>query len=160
MPAAYSRRLIRFEAGSGGLSRRRRRRRRSAVRSSNGRATRFARGSSSTTAGRGGTALKNSSRWTGSKAAAQSSASIIAAYTRAWDWCELQIEIHAAFPLVPELGLQRAAQPCVGDLEFLGFDTSLARGGHEVGVANPAWEHVQVNVSGDAGAGSATDVHA
>src|SRR5579862_1821550 len=56
-------------------------------------------------------------------------------------------------------GSQRLAHPLVGDAQLLGFEAGLGNGGHEVGVAYPARQHVEVEVPGDAGTRSAPYVH-
>jgi hypothetical protein len=48
----------------------------------------------------------------------------------------------------------------VGCGQFLGFDAGFGYYGHEVGIAGPAREDVEVEVAGDSGAGSAAEVHA
>jgi diguanylate cyclase (GGDEF)-like protein/PAS domain S-box-containing protein len=56
-------------------------------------------------------------------------------------------------------GAERLAEAAPGDREFFGHDAGLADGGHEVGVAGPAREHVHMEVAGDAGAGALAEVH-
>jgi hypothetical protein len=48
----------------------------------------------------------------------------------------------------------------VSSFEIFGEDACLANRGHEVGVAGPAWEHVNVHVLRDACAGCGPEVHA
>src|SRR5216683_2822915 len=47
-----------------------------------------------------------------------------------------------------------------GDVQRLGEDAGLSGDGHEVGVAAPAWERVQVDVLRDAGAGCLAQIQA
>src|SRR5712692_8402838 len=56
-------------------------------------------------------------------------------------------------------GSQCAAELVVGDGQVLGLDAGFANGGHEVGVAGPARQDVQVYVADDASAGAAAQVH-
>ncbi len=57
------------------------------------------------------------------------------------------------------LGREGAAEFVVGKGEVFGLDAGLGDSGHEVGVAGPARQEVQVEVAGDAGAGAAAQVH-
>jgi hypothetical protein len=54
-------------------------------------------------------------------------------------------------------GLAKAAP---GYIESLGEDPSLSGDGHEIGITNPAWEHVHVDVTGDSGASGFAQIHA
>ena len=48
----------------------------------------------------------------------------------------------------------------VGGGQIFGFDASFGYYGHEVGIAGPAREDMEVEVAGDAGASGAAEVHA
>jgi hypothetical protein len=61
---------------------------------------------------------------------------------------------------VRSLWLKLGAKFCVCCLEVFGEDTGVVDGCHEVGVAGPAWEHVDVHVVRDAGARGDPEVHA
>jgi hypothetical protein len=44
--------------------------------------------------------------------------------------------------------------------QVFGFDAGFGYYGHEVGIAGPAWQNMEVEVAGDSGAGGAAEVHA
>ncbi len=53
------------------------------------------------------------------------------------------------------LGGEGFAEARVGDAEFFGVDAGFGDDGHEIGIAEPAGEDVEVQMAGDAGAGGA-----
>ena len=52
------------------------------------------------------------------------------------------------------------AQFCPCDVQWFRQNASLGCGGHEIGITNPAWKHVQMDMSGDACAGGFAQIHA
>src|SRR6266568_5228172 len=56
--------------------------------------------------------------------------------------------------------LQSFAQLLVGGAEVFGLDAGFADDGHEISVTDPARQHVQVDVAGDTGSGSSSQIHA
>src|SRR5579859_4584945 len=52
------------------------------------------------------------------------------------------------------------AEAVVGDVQLFGMDASLAGDGHEIGIAEPAREHMEMQMTGDAGSRSAAEIHA
>ena len=63
-------------------------------------------------------------------------------------------------PMVADVLGERLAQFFVGGGEFFGLDAGFGDDGHEIRVALPARQYVQVQVAGDAGASGPAQVHA
>src|SRR6266849_10878175 len=56
--------------------------------------------------------------------------------------------------------LQSFAQLLVSGAKVFGLDAGFSDDGHEIGVTDPARQHVQVDVAGDTGAASPPQIHA
>jgi hypothetical protein len=58
-----------------------------------------------------------------------------------------------------ELGKQGLSQAIEGRPKIFWVDACFAGDGHEIGIANPAGQHVKVQVAGHPGAGSLAQIH-
>ena len=56
-------------------------------------------------------------------------------------------------------GVQRGSQPFPRDLQSFREHTGFTDDSHEIRIANPAWENVQMNVASDPGPGRFPQVH-
>ena len=82
---------------------------------------------------------------------------------------ETQVEVLRPGARAPELRMTKLSGRCLreGGAEALegrgkvfGEDAGFAGDGHEAGVADPAGQTVEMDVTGDAGAGGAAEIHA